>query len=149
MALVRFQPFQEMEDVQRQMNRLFDDMITPINRQNGVGLAYTPAAEFDETDDAYHLKLEVPGLEPNDIDIEATAEAISISGERKSKTKTDDKGMTRTEFRYGKFERVLPLPGRVEHQNVAANYKNGVLELTLPKAEEEKNRVVKIGVSQS
>lgn len=147
MALVRFQPFQEMEDVQRQMNRLFDDMITPINRQNGVGLAYTPAAEFDETDDAYHLKLEVPGLEPNDIDIEATAEAISISGERKSKTKTDDKGMTRTEFRYGKFERVLPLPGRVEHQNVTANYKNGVLELTLPKAEEEKNRVVKVGVS--
>lgn len=149
MALVRLQPFQEMEDIQRQMNRIFDDMITPINRQNSVGLAYTPAAEFDETDDAYHLKLEVPGLEPNDINIEATAEAISISGERKSETKTDDKGMTRTEFRYGKFERVLPLPGRIEHQNVAANYKNGVLELTLPKAEEEKNRVVKVGVNQS
>ncbi|MGB7085068.1 MAG: Hsp20/alpha crystallin family protein [Phormidesmis sp.] len=149
MALVRFQPFREVEDIQRQMNRLFDDMITPSNQQNGVGLAFTPAAELEEAADAYHLKLEVPGLEPDDLNIEATAEAVAISGERKSEMKTEDKGMTRTEFRYGKFQRVMPLPGRIDHQNVSADYKNGVLTLTLPKAEEEKNRVVKVSLGQS
>jgi HSP20 family protein len=147
MALVRFQPYREMEDIQRQMNRLFEDMITPATRQDGVGLAFTPAAEFDETEEAYQLKLEVPGLEPDDIDIEATAEAVSISGERRSETRTEEKGVTRSEFRYGKFQRVLPLPGRIDHQNVAADYKNGVLKLTLPKAEEEKNRVVKVNLN--
>ncbi|MEO0374792.1 MAG: Hsp20/alpha crystallin family protein [Cyanobacteria bacterium P01_A01_bin.17] len=149
MAIVRFQPYREMEDIQRQMNRLFEDMITPANRQDGVDLAFTPAAEFDETDDAYQLKLEVPGLEPDDINIEATAEAISISGERRSETKTENQGMTRSEFRYGKFQRVLPLPGRIKHQDVAADYKNGVLKLTLPKADEEKNRVVKVSLNHS
>lgn len=147
MALVRFQPFREVEDIQRQMNRLFDDMITPANQQNGVGLAFTPAAEFDETEDAYHLKLEVPGLEPDDLNIEATSEAVSISGERKSESRTEERGAVRTEFRYGKFQRVMPLPGRIDHQNVSADYKNGVLELKLPKAEEEKNRIVKVSLN--
>ncbi len=121
------------------MNRLFDDIMTPANQQNGVELAFTPAAEFDETEDAYHLKLEVPGLEPNELNIEATSEAVSISGERRSETKTEERGAVRSEFRYGKFHRVMPLPGRIDHQNVSADYKNGVLELKLPKAEEEKN----------
>lgn len=145
MAIVRFQPFREMEDIQRQMNRLFDDMISP-NHQDGVGLAFTPAAELDETDEAYLLNLEVPGLEPDDINIEATAEAIAISGERRSESTTNEKGVKRSEFRYGKFQRILPLPGRIDHQGVNADYKNGVLKLTLPKAEEEKNRVVKVKV---
>ncbi|NJM96536.1 MAG: Hsp20/alpha crystallin family protein [Phormidesmis sp. RL_2_1] len=147
MALVRFQPFREVEDIQRQMNRLFDDMIMPANQKNGVGLAFTPAAEFSETDDAYHLQIEVPGLEPDDLNIEASSEAVSISGERKSQTKIEENGTARSEFRYGKFQRVMPLPGRIDHQNVSADYKNGVLMLTLPKAEEEKNRVVKVSLS--
>jgi HSP20 family protein len=149
MALVRFQPYREMEDIRRQMNRLFEDMITPATRHDGVDLAFSPAAELDETDDAYQLKLEVPGLEPDDINIEATAEAVSISGERKSETETVENGMTRSEFRYGKFQRVLPLPGRIDHQHIAADYRNGVLKLTLPKAEEEKNRVVKVSLNHS
>lgn len=147
MALVRFQPFREVEDIQRQMNRLFDDVIASPNQQNGVGFAFTPAAEFKETDEAYHLKIEVPGLEPEDLNIEATAEAISISGERKSESASEENGMMRSEFRYGKFQRVMPLPGRIDHQNVSADYKNGVLNLTLHKAEEEKNKVVKVSLN--
>ncbi|MBC6455350.1 MAG: Hsp20/alpha crystallin family protein [Hormoscilla sp. SP5CHS1] len=61
------------------------------------------------------------------LDIQATAEAVSVSGDRKSETKTEDKGMTRTEFRYGKFGRVIPLPGRINNQNVEAEYKDGIL----------------------
>ena len=146
MALVRFEPFREVDTMQRQMNRLFDDFFTNSGRNNG-NLAFAPPAELSETAEAYHLKLEVPGMNINDLDIQATAEAVSVSGDRKSETKTEDNGMTRTEFRYGKFQRVIPLPGRINNQNVQAEYKDGILTLTLPKAEEEKNKVVKVKVS--
>ena len=146
MALVRFQPLREIDELQREMNRLFDGALQPSNRGNGVGLSFSPAAEMEETEDGYQLKVEVPGMEPGDISIEVTAEAVSISGERKTERKSEENGMTRTEFRYGKFQRVIPLPGRINNQNVAADYKNGILHLTLPKAEEEKNKVVKVSV---
>ncbi|MEO0406369.1 MAG: Hsp20 family protein, partial [Cyanobacteria bacterium P01_A01_bin.135] len=80
MALVRWQPFREMTDVQREMNRLFDDMLAPATGQEPMGSLFSPAAELEETEEDYTLKLEVPGLEPDDINIEATAEAIAISG---------------------------------------------------------------------
>ena len=88
-------------------------------------------------------------LTPSPSVVNATAESVVISGERKSESKIEEKGMTRTEFRYGKFQRILPLPGRISHQDIVADYKNGVLKLTLPKAEEEKNRVVKVSINQN
>ena len=78
--------------------------------------------------------------------MQVTAEAVAISGERRQETKTEDKGMTRSEFRYGSFRRVIPLPTRVQNDSVEAEYKNGVLHLNLPKAEAEKNRVVKVQI---
>ena len=146
MALVRFEPLRELDTIQRQMNHLFDDFFTNSRQGNG-NLAFAPAAELSETAEAYHLKLEVPGMEINDLDIQATAEAVSVSGDRKSETKTEDNGITRTEFRYGKFGRVIPLPGRINNSDVQGSYKNGILTLNLPKAEEEKSKVVKVKVS--
>ena len=78
------------------------------------------------------------------MDVQVTAEAVAISGERRQETKTEDKGMTRSEFRYGSFRRVIPLPAWIQNDSVQAEYKNGVLHLNLPKAEAEKNRVVKV-----
>lgn len=147
MALVRWQPFREMHDMQREMNRLFEDMLAPSAQTNGLTSAFSPAAELEELEEAYQLKLEVPGMEPDDIDIEVTAEAVSIKGERRTETKEEKGGYTRTEFRYGQFHRVIPLPGRINNQSVAAEYKNGILHLSLPKAEEEKNRVVKVNLN--
>lgn len=144
MSLTRWQPFQEIENLQQDMNRLFDRLMTRDGER--VGTNFIPAAEMQETSDAIHLKLEIPGMDAKDIDVQVSAEAVSISGERKEETKTEEKGMTRTEFRYGKFQRVIPLPARVENTNVKAEYKNGILQLTLPKAEEEKNKVVKVNI---
>jgi HSP20 family protein len=101
-----------------------------------------------ETDDAVHIRLEVPGMEAKDLNIEVTAESVAISGERKEETKTEEKGMTRSEFRYGQFRRVIPLPTRINNQNVKAEYKDGILKLELPKAEEEKHKVVKVNLGQ-
>ena len=148
MALVRYNPWQEFSSLQRQLNRLFDDVMIPESWGDFGNLAKVPAAELTETDDALHLKLEVPGMEAKDLDIQVTADSVSISGERKSETKSEDKGVTRSEFRYGKFSRVIPLPARIQNINVTAEYKDGILNLTLPIAEAEKNKVVKVNLGE-
>ena len=144
MALIRWEPFREVDNLQREMNRMFDSLST-VNKGENLGISYMPAAEMQETGDAVHLQLEVPGLEAKDIDVQVTAEAVSISGERRS-DKTEEKGVTRSEFRYGRFQRVIPLPTRIQNDKVQAEHKNGVLTLTLPKAEAEKNKVVKVNI---
>jgi HSP20 family protein len=148
MAIVRYNPWQEMNSLQRQLNRLFDDVMTPSLGSEFGNMDRVPAAELTETEDAVHLKLEIPGMEAKDLDIQVTADRVSIAGERKSETKTEEKGVTRSEFRYGKFQRVIPLPTRIQNTNVTADYKDGILNLTLPKAEEEKNKVVKVNLGE-
>lgn len=145
MALIRWEPLREVDTLQRQMNRLFDDFL-PTTRAGRNGMAFIPPAEIEETADAVHLKLEVPGMDAKDLDVQVSAEAVSITGERKSETKTDEKGWTRSEFHYGKFERVIPLPTRVQNDQVQAEYKDGILKVVLPKAEAEKNKVVKVNL---
>ena len=103
MALVRYNPWQEMGSLQRQLNRFFDDVMIPENWGDFGNLAKVPAAELTETEDALHLKLEVPGMEAKDLDVQVTADRVAISGERKEETKSEENGRTRSEFRYGKF----------------------------------------------
>lgn len=143
MALVRWAPLREIENLQREMNQLFDTIAPTVN---GNELVFMPSAEIQETAEAIQLRVEVPGIEAKDLDVQVTAEAVSISGERKSELRTEEKGMARSEFRYGKFRRVISLPGRVQNDKVAADYKDGILSLTLPKVEAEMNKVVKINL---
>ncbi|WP_008316729.1 Hsp20/alpha crystallin family protein [Leptolyngbya sp. PCC 6406] len=146
MALVRWEPLREIDTLQRQMNRLFDEIL-PTSRDGDRAFSMMPRVEMDDTQEAIHLKLEIPGIDPNDLDIQVSAEAVSIAGERKTDTKTEEKGVTRTEFCYGKFQRVIPLSSRVQNDQVEADYKDGILRLTLPKAESEKAKVVKVNLS--
>jgi HSP20 family protein len=146
MALIRWQPFQEIDTLQREMNRLFDDIVTPATRRDN-GFAFVPAAEIQETDDAVQLKLEVPGMEAKDLNVEVTPEAVTVNGERKSEVKTEEKGVTRTEFRYGKFHRVIPLPVEVDNQKVQAEYKDGILMLSLPKLDNDRRKAVKVNLA--
>lgn len=145
MALVRWESFREIDSLQQEMNRLFNTF-TPDAEDRGNRFPLMPAVEVNETSDAVHLRFEAPGMEAKDLDVQVTVEAVSISGDRKSETKTAEKGMTRSEFRYGKFQRVIPLPAKVQTDQVQAEYKDGILRLTLPKAEDERNRVVKVNL---
>lgn len=145
MTLVRWNPWQELNTIQRQLNRIFEDDMLPSTVLDRA-FVKVPAAELHETDEAVYLKLEIPGIEAKDIDLQVTDKAVYISGERKSATKTEEKGTVKSEFHYGKFQRVIPLPTRIQNTNVKAEYKDGILNLTLPKAEEEKNKVVKINL---
>ena len=144
MSLVRWEPFRDIYGLQREMNRLFDDMFSPLSEDRPNGLAFAPSAELDETNEAYLLKLEIPGLAAKDINIEVTEEAVSVSGERKSERRQEEGSLTRTEFQYGSFKRVVPLPSRIDNQAVAASYENGILNLTLPKCEDSGGESVKV-----
>jgi HSP20 family protein len=148
MALVRWNPWREIDTLQRQFDRLFEDTLTPAQNE-WKSFARIPAAELQDTEDAIHLKLELPGIDAKDLNVEVMENAVSIAGERKSETKSDDNGTTRSEFHYGKFQRVIPLPARVQNTQVQAEYKDGILNLTLPKTEAEKNKVVKVNLDQS
>ena len=142
MTLVRYNPWREMSSLQNQLNRLFDDALTPERWDGFDNLARIPAAELTQTDDAVHLKLEVPGIKAKDLDVQVMVDRVAIAGKRKSEVTEK----TRSEFRYGKFSRVIPLPVKIQNTNVTADYKDGILNLTLPKAEKEKNKVVKVNL---
>jgi HSP20 family protein len=146
MVLVRWNPWQELNTLQRQLDRMFEDPFASTSMANFGNIAKVPAAEISETEDAVHLKLEVPGMEAKDLDVQVTETAVFVSGDRKSETKQEENGKTRSEFYYGKFQRVIPLSVRVQNTNVTAEYKDGILSLTLPKTVAEKNKVVKVNL---
>lgn len=138
--------FGRFNTLQRQIDRLFEDMVFDRSRLDS-NLAFIPAAELSQTAESIQLRLEIPGMEAKDLDVQVTKNAVSIKGERTSETKKEQNGSTRSEFRYGKFQRLIPLPVEVQNNQVSAEYKDGILTLTLPKTEAEKNRVVKVNLN--
>lgn len=148
MSLIKWEPFAEIESLQKEMNRLFEQF-TPTRREHLFGDGFVPAVELKDNDTSIDLKVELPGLAPEDIDIQVSADTVSITGERKSETKTEEEGMTRSEFHYGRFQRVIPLPVQVQNNDAEAEYKDGILRLHLPKDEAEQQKVVKVPIGQS
>jgi HSP20 family protein len=145
MALIRWQPFQEMETLRHQMDKMFDEM-AGLNREMATK-TWSPAVELEDTNDHIILRAEVPGIEGKDLDIQVAREAVSIAGETRYENKAEERGYLRSEFRYGKFQRTIPLPAAIKNDQVQAEFKNGILILTMPKAEEAKNKVVKINLA--
>lgn len=146
MALIRWQPFHEMESLRRQMDRLFDDF-AGMSRETS-STSWAPAIELKDENDHLVLRAEIPGVEGKDLDIQVAREAVAITGEHRYEKKTEEKGFYRSEFRYGNFQRTIPLPVPVENDKVKAEFKNGILTLTLPKAEEVRRKVVKVNLGE-
>ena len=140
------QPFTEIETLRQQLDKVFDQRAA--TRDNS-GATWMPALELVDAGDNFVLKAQLPGIDPKDIDVQVTPEAISISGERRYQNTDEKSGYVRSEFRYGKFHRVLPLPAHIQNDSVQADYKDGILMLTLPKVTEARNKVVKINLAQS
>jgi HSP20 family protein len=153
MALIRWEPFREIELLRRQMDQIFSEMAT-ASRGNeeisqSIGAAWVPAAELHDNGSSLLLRVEIPGVEAKDLDVQVTQEAVSISGEHRYQKRSQSKGNVRSEFRYGKFTRVIPLPNKVQNQQVQADLKDGILNLTLPKLEQEQNKVFKVNLGQA
>ncbi len=147
MALIRWQPFQEMETLRRQMDQMFDEL-AGFQRGESANLTWKPAVELEDAGERLILRAEIPGVEAKDLDIDVSRDAVAIRGENRYEKKIEDKGFFRSEFRYGKFERVIPLPVEIENEQVQAEFKNGILTLNLPKVEAARHRVVKVNVAE-
>jgi HSP20 family protein len=145
MLMRYWQPFTEIETIRQQLDKVFDQRAATRNKSEAT---WMPAMELADTGDNFVLKAQLPGIDPKDVDVQVTPEAISISGERRYENTDAKSGYVRSEFRYGKFHRVLPLPAHIQNDSVQAEYKDGILMLTLPKVTEARNKVVKINLAE-
>ena len=145
MLMRSWQPFTEIETIREQLDKVFDQLAT--TRDNSE-TTWMPAVEFADAGDNFVLKAQLPGIDPKDIDVQVTPEAISISGERRYENTDEKSGCVRSEFRYGKFHRVLPLPAPIQNDSVQAECKDGILTLTLPKVTEARKKIVKINLAE-
>lgn len=130
MSLVRFSPFSELEAVQSQMNRILDELAGWQGESKSV---WRPSVELLNGDDTLTLKASLPGISEEDIEVRLTRESVHLSGEYKYDKDYEDHGVYYSEFRHGKFERSIVLPVAIDHENVTADLRDGILSLTLPK----------------
>jgi len=107
----------------------------------------SPSVDVYEKDDKYVIDAEIPGLSKEEIKIDVKDGSLTISGEKKYENKSEDENYIRVERRYGKFERRFNLPENVNVESVSANYKNGVLEVSLPKKEESKPKQIDVKIN--
>ncbi|MBW4602490.1 MAG: Hsp20/alpha crystallin family protein [Calothrix sp. FI2-JRJ7] len=142
MAIMSWQRQRDIQAMRRAMDSMFGDMMV---RQPQM-VVFRPAVEMEDTDGALVLRAQIPGIDARDLDIRVTKQAVVISGEKSDNNQTEKIGYFRSEFTYGKFQRVIQLPVAVENDKVQAEYKNGILSLTLPKANAARNQAVKVNL---
>jgi len=145
MAVIRWQPFQEIESLRRQMDQVFEQL---AGSDRPTSPTWKPAVELQEREDSLVLRAEIPGIEAKDLDVRVTREAVAITGEHRYERKAEEAGFFQSEFRYGKFQRVISLPVAIENDRVNAEFKNGILTLTLPKVTEARRTVVKLNLGE-
>ncbi|MEG4917443.1 Hsp20/alpha crystallin family protein [Microcoleus sp. B7-D4] len=145
MLIRYFTPNTSMETFRRHLDQVFNSL---TETQAETEVTWKPAVELADAGDNFVLKAQLPGIEPKDIDVQVTREAVAISGEHRYEQKEEQSGYFRSEFRYGKFHRVLRLPAHIQNESVTAEYKDGILTLTLPKVAEARNQVVKINLGE-
>ncbi len=161
MAIVRFDPFRELDRLQNEVNRLFEgynsntDMPAPTRQASGGGSnalmarAWAPVVDIAETQNEVVLRAELPGLKQDDIDIELTGDTLTLRGERKFENEERKDNFVRVERSYGRFQRSFTLGVPVQNDQVSATYRDGVLEIHLPKSEQTRPRKVQVSVTGS
>jgi HSP20 family protein len=146
MMITRFNPVRELAGIQREINRLFEDFFGETF-ESGIERAWGPAVDITEDDKNIYLKADLPGMNQKDIKVSVDNDVLTISGERKSERQEKKEGkFYRLERVYGQFCRSFTLPDNVDPTKITAEYKDGVLTLTIPKTEEKKSKTIEIEV---
>ena len=140
MPIIRWDPFREMSSFEEQWNRLLEG-----RRQE----SWLPAVDVFDTKDAVVLKAELAGMKPDEIEIVVDDNVLTIKGERKFEEKVDDERYYRVERRFGSFQRSLALPQGVKADDIQAHYEDGILEVRVPKVEEEKPKKVIVSATRT
>ena len=147
MNLIRWNVLPEMSILQRQMNRLFDEATQNWNGDGNTPNGWNPETDIYETETDLVLQADLPGFNAKDIDIVVENNVLTIRGERQFEAKVQPEGLHRMERSYGKFSRSFALPATVNAQKIQANYKNGVLTVTLAKAEHARPKRIQIAAT--
>jgi HSP20 family protein len=146
MALARWNPAQDLMQMREEMDRLFNQFVRRGDGEEGSWIRgmWAPLVDIYENNDAYVLKAELPGFTKDDVQIELHNDRLIIRGERKQETEAKEEQYHRRERAYGRFERAFVLPTMIDADKVTANFKNGILELRLPKSEAAKPKRIAI-----
>jgi HSP20 family protein len=144
--LMRWTPNGDWMGVQGDVNRLFESLVagTP-----SAAASWRPAVDVRETGEDFFVRMDLPGLEPTDVKVSVFEDTLTVSGERRESAESKDEKWHHVERYHGTFERRFQLGKAVQGDKVSASYKNGVLELRVPKAEQAKPREIQIQVSGS
>ncbi len=153
MSIVRWSPMKEIEEMRRDMERLFEEFFEPVRRRRRYWGRTTeegvivPNIELYDRKGEIVVRAEIPGVDKKDIDLTITENALTIKGEVKRQEEVKEEDFYAAEIRYGSFSRTIPLPVEVDSEQARATYKNGILEIVLPKKEEAKPKEIKVEVS--
>jgi len=139
--------FGRLSSLRDELDRLFESPWTELARTSQLLSGWTPALDVHEDKDNFIVHAELPGMKREEIDVSLHDGALSISGERKTEEKHEEAEAYRTERFFGKFQRTVPLPAPVAADKVKAQYKDGVLTVTLPKTEEAKPKQIDVNVN--
>ena len=145
MGIVRYDPFRDLRTLQEEVNRLFSNNLTPSFGDEGIGRgAWNPNVDIYENKDQIILEAELPGMNRDDFELTIENNVITLRGERRFEKRDDTDNYHRVERAYGSFTRSFTLPQTVSGEGANAEYRNGVLRVTLPKREETKARRIEV-----
>lgn len=155
MSLIRWNPTHELDrcpsdffGIQLEINRVFDNFFRGGVQadENFVTSYWTPAVDIAEQENEYIVKMELPGVNKDDVKLSLESNILTIKGEKKQEKEEKDKNLHRLERSYGSFQRSFALPTTVKSDKIDAVFKDGVLSISLPKAEEEKPKQIEVKV---
>ena len=153
MDITRWSPFREFTDLKREMDYLFDEFFgrrtlpSKARKVFPASESYFPLVDIYEKADEIIIKAGVPGVEKDDIEITFQENSLTIKGERKRDREVRDEHYYYSEQRYGIFSRSIALPGGLSPEDMEASYKNGILEIAIPKSKRKEPRRIEVQVS--
>jgi HSP20 family protein len=139
------EPYFGLSQLHQELGRIFD-LPSSLRSLDLLEGAWTPAVDVYETKDAVRVKAEIPGMKKEDIDLAVQGDTLILRGERKEESERKDENYYRVERTYGQFQRAITLPCPVKAEEVKAAYKDGILEVNLPKKEEAKPKQIQVEV---
>src|SRR5256714_9856951 len=147
MVVTRWDPFRELATLQNRVNSLFQDYGRTGQDELTTTGSFVPAVDVYEDEHKVTLKLEIPGIKQEDVDVRLENNTLTVRGERKFETEEKEENFHRIERRYGSFSRSFTLPNSVDPENVKADYRDGVLNIELAKRAEAKPKQIKVSVT--
>ena len=152
MSVVKWSPLKELEDMRRDMDRLFEDFLVPGRRRRGwlakpEGGVVVPNIEMFDRKNEIVVRAELPGVAKENVDLTITKDTLTLKGEVKKEEEIKEEDYYASERSYGSFTRSVALPVEVDSEKATAGFKNGILEIVLPKREESRPKEIKIEVT--